>query len=137
VAGAAWSPNPPDNKLDAAGAAGRVDTLKGGECAYYYVTSLNDTSNPQFPVLGDAGVGAGTQSYTGVQTDKGGVWKGKKAIVIFVDGSGRAMTCDGVAAGPPPVTFVKRPGKDYNVTDNGQAATEEWLAAANLVLAPQ
>jgi prepilin-type N-terminal cleavage/methylation domain-containing protein len=137
VPGSAWSPNPPDNKVDAAGAAGRTDTLKQGECAYYYVAALTDTSNPQFPLVGDAGAAAGLQNYTTVQTDKGGVWKGKKAIVIFVDGSGRTMTCDGTQAGPPPVTFVKRPGKAYNITDTAQAATEGWLAAANLVLAPQ
>jgi prepilin-type N-terminal cleavage/methylation domain-containing protein len=137
VGGSAWSPNPPDNKIDAVGAAARVETLKAGECAYLYVTALNDTSNPQFPLLADAGTAGDVTVYTGVQSDKGGVWKGKRAAAILVDGSGRVMTCDGAAAGPPPVTFVKRPAKAYNIFDNTQAATEEWLTAANLRLAPE
>lgn len=138
VAGSAWSPNPPDNKLDAAGAAGRADTLKAGECAYYYVTALSDTSNPQFPLVGDAGAAAGLQTYTNVQTSPGGVWKGKKTIIVFVDGSGRVMTNDGGVA-TPAATFVKRPGQAYNITDNtgaGGTGGDDWLAPANFVLAP-
>jgi prepilin-type N-terminal cleavage/methylation domain-containing protein len=139
VAGSSWSPNPPNNVIDAAGAAGRTNTLAAGECAYYYITALNDTSNPQFPLLGDAGAAAGLQTYTNVETNPGGVWKGKKAIVIFVDGSGRVMTCDGGVA-TPTATFVLRPGQAYNITDNTGATgtgADEWLAPANLVLAPE
>jgi prepilin-type N-terminal cleavage/methylation domain-containing protein len=135
VAGSAWSPNPPDNKIDPAGAGGRTDTLKAGECAYYYISGLTDTSNPQFPLLGDAGKAAGKQEYTNVQTDKGGVWKGKKAIIAFVDGSGRPMTVDDQTV--VTASFVKRPGQAYNITDNAQPATEGWLGTANLVLVPQ
>lgn len=138
VPGSAWSPNPPDNKIDAAGAAGRADTLKAGECAYYYITALTDTSNPQFPLVGDAGKAAGLQDYTNVQTDKGGVWKGKKAIIAFVDGSGRVMTVDDQTN--LTASFVKRPGQAYNITDNtGAAGTggDDWLAPANFVLSPE
>jgi prepilin-type N-terminal cleavage/methylation domain-containing protein len=137
VAGSAWSPNPPDNKIDPVGSAARVDTLKAGECGYLYVTALNDTSNPQFPLLADAGTVADVTVYTGVQSDKGGIWKGKRAAIILVDGSGRVLTCDGAAAGPPPVTFVKRQAKAYNIFSNTEAAGEEWLTAANLRLAPE
>jgi prepilin-type N-terminal cleavage/methylation domain-containing protein len=127
-----WCPSPPDNTMDAATDIARVDTLKAGECGYYYVTALVDTANPQFPLLGDAGAAEGVQEYTNVQTDKGGVWKGKKAVVIFVDGSGQVMTCNNQAT--PTATFVTRPGQAYNITDN---TATDWLATANLVLVPQ
>jgi prepilin-type N-terminal cleavage/methylation domain-containing protein len=135
VGGSAWSPNPPDNKLDAAGAAGRTETLKVGECGYLYVTALNDTSNPQFPLLADAGTVGDVTKYTNVQSDKGGLWRGKRAVIVFVDGSGRVMTVDDQAV--LTASFVKRPAKAYNILDNTQLPVEEWLSAANLRLPPE
>jgi len=138
VGGSAWSPNPPDNKLDAPTDAARVETLKQGECAYEYITSLNDTSNPQFPLVMDAGTvtGEGAATYTNIQSDKGGLWRGKKAIVIFVDGSGQVATVNDQTVAT--TSFVKRPGHAYNISDNGAStATDPWLAAANLRLSPQ
>ena len=135
VGGSAWSPTVADNKIDPGGSAARADTLKAGECGYMYITALNDTSNPQFPVLADAGTAADVTTYTNVQSDKGGIWRGKRAVVIFVDGSGRVMTVDDQAA--PAASFIKRPAHAYNIFDNGQAASEEWLAAANLRLPPE
>src|SRR5262249_33685366 len=55
VPGSGWCPNPPDNIIDPAGSPGRTNTLKQGECGYEYVTALNDTANPQFPLVTDAG----------------------------------------------------------------------------------
>jgi prepilin-type N-terminal cleavage/methylation domain-containing protein len=135
VGGSAWSPNPPNNTIDPGGSAARTDTLAAGECAYLYVTSLNDTSNPQFPLLADAGTAADVTEYTNVQSDPGGIWKGKRAVIIFVDGSGRVMTVDDQTT--PTAAFVKRPARAYNIFDNTQPSTEEWLAAANLRLAPE
>src|SRR5437773_2870436 len=51
VAGSAWSPNAADNIVDQTAGG---SSLVAGENAYAYVTGLNDTSNPQFPLLGDA-----------------------------------------------------------------------------------
>jgi prepilin-type N-terminal cleavage/methylation domain-containing protein len=137
VGGSAWSPNPPDNKLDLPTDTGRTETLKAGECAYEYITAQNDTSNPQFPLVMDAGtaLGEGDVTYTNLQSNKGGIWKAKKAIVIFVDGSGQIMTVNDQTA--PAASFVTRPGHAYNISNNAQAAAEEWLAAANLRLPPQ
>src|SRR5712691_5754716 len=99
VGGSVWSPSD-DNKLDAPGASARVETLKDGECGYAYVLGLNDTSNPQFPLVADAFVAGATApwQYTTDKTIKGGVWGGIRAIVIFVDGSGKVMKCDDTAA---------------------------------------
>jgi prepilin-type N-terminal cleavage/methylation domain-containing protein len=137
VAGSAWCPNPPDNKLDPSDAITRTDTLKATECGYAYVTALTDTANPQFPLIADGGteLAQGPTTYTNVQSAKGGVWKGKKAIIIFVDGSGSAMTCNDQTNAT--ASFVTRPGHAYNVTDNTQVnANDPWLSATNLILPP-
>jgi prepilin-type N-terminal cleavage/methylation domain-containing protein len=137
VGGSAWSPNPPNNILDPSTATSRTDTLATGECGYEYITALNDTSNPQFPLVMDAGIATGEANveYTNVQSANGGIWKGKKAIVIFVDGSGTVMTVNNQANAT--AAFVTRPGHTYNISDNGaSSSTDPWLDAANLRLPP-
>ena len=62
-----------------------------------YVTGLSDTSNSRWPLLAD-GFLAGSTSDPKYSVDEGvpgGVWKGKKAVVIRVDGSG---TVEGLVA---------------------------------------
>jgi prepilin-type N-terminal cleavage/methylation domain-containing protein len=138
VGGSAWCPNPPNNILDAAGSAARVNTLAQGECGYEFITGLTDTSNPQFPLLCDAGTAAaeGDVLYTNVQSNPGGIWKGKKAVMIFVDGSGSVMVVNNQVS--QVASFVTRPGHVYNITSNASGtAVDPWLAAANLRLPPQ
>jgi prepilin-type N-terminal cleavage/methylation domain-containing protein len=128
VAGSAWSPNGADNNLGTDQTTGtRVNTLANGECGYLYITNLNDTSNPQYPVVADGGILAGNPTYTNIQTAQGGVWKGKKTVIIFVDGSGRVMTNDDQTV--PTASFVKRPANTYNILDanGGAAATDPWV----------
>jgi prepilin-type N-terminal cleavage/methylation domain-containing protein len=138
IGGSAWSPNPPDNILDPPTATARADTLKVGECGYEYIAGQNDTSNPQFPLIMDGGTAAGEANvtYTNVQSDKGGIWRGKKAIVIFVDGSGQVSTVNDQALAT--ASFVKRPGHSYNISDNtASTGTDPWLSTGNLRLPPQ
>jgi type II secretory pathway pseudopilin PulG len=136
VLGSAWSPTPPDNRLDAAGSAERTDTVRQGECAYLYVTGLNKISNPEFPLVADAGTAEDVTVYTNIQHEKGGVWRGKKAIILFVDGSGRIMAVDDRAN--PAAAFVKRPGHAYNIFDtSASTADDSWLSSANLILPPE
>jgi hypothetical protein len=123
--------------LDPSTAVTRSDTLATSECGYEYITALNDTSNPQFPLVMDAGTAAGEAdvTYTNVQSDKGGLWKGKKAVIIFVDGSGQVATVNDQTA--PTASFVRRPGHTYNISDNTIAdPNDPWLATANLRLPP-
>ena len=85
----------------------------------------------------DAGIAAGDADveYTNVQSDKGGLWKGKKAIVIFVDGSGQVATVNDQAN--PNASFVRRPGHSYNISNNAQVdPNDPWLSTANLRLPP-
>jgi len=141
VPGSAWSAGD-DNSLDLVlnQSGGQTypqatqdnTTLAQNEVGYAYVTDLNDTSNPQMPLICDAFTTA-TTTYTNDKTVAGGVWGGTKAIVIFVDGSGRVMKTDGGAVG---ATFVQRPGRTYNIVDNTQAVAEAWLGSANLILNP-
>ena len=139
VGGSKWSKGTPDNKIDASGAGARTFTLAAGENAYLYVLGLNDTSNPQFPLLADAVIGntaAAPYQYTVDQNTAGGVWKGRRAIVVFVDGSGRVMTCDDVAA--PLLPTIYRPGQTTDsIFQNSTDATVTWLVnATNVILNP-
>jgi type II secretory pathway pseudopilin PulG len=142
VAGSAWSNNGVDNSLDAVfGVTGGnvyppgpdVTTLAQGEVGYSYITSLNDTSNPQFPLLCDGWTTA-TTTYTNNKTLTGGVWGGQRAIVIFVDGSGQVMKCNNQAVAT--ATYPTRPAHAYSIFDNGQPPAELWLTAGNLRLNP-
>ena len=136
VPGSAWSPSPPDNTLDPAGSAERTDTLRQGECAYLYVTGLNEASNPEFPLVADAGTAEDVTVYTNVRSQKGGLWRGRKVIVLFVDGSGRIVSVD--VRTNPAARFVKRPGHAYNIFDNSASTSDDsWLSSANLVLPPE
>ena len=131
VPGSIWSTSA-DNKLDPAGSPARVDTLKDGECGYAFIMGLNDTSNPQFPLVADGFVNGAAPPWTYAtdKTIKGGVWGGKKAVVIFVDGSGQVMTCNDVAA--PATPTVYRPGQA--VDSIFEASTDPnvtWLNTAN------
>jgi hypothetical protein len=137
VGGSAWSPNPPNNILDPSTATGRTDTLATGECGYEYVSALNDTSNPQFPLIMDAGTSTSEANvtYTNVQTNRGGIWKGKKAIVIFVDGSGAVQGVNDQSNAT--ASFVKRPGHSYNISANNESTNNDpWLSTSNLRLPP-
>jgi type II secretory pathway pseudopilin PulG len=132
----AWSLAPPDNKLDPDGSAERVETLKQGECAYLYVTGLNDASSPDFPLIADAGTAEEVTVYTKVNNQRGGVWRGKRAIILFVDGSGRIMVVDDRT--DPTAAFVRRPGHRYNIFDNSASTSDDpWLTPANIVLPPE
>jgi prepilin-type N-terminal cleavage/methylation domain-containing protein len=136
VPGSAWTPNPADNVLDDATAAARAETLEGSsggtggasnpECSYSYVVNLTDTSNPAFPLVAD-GFSTGTPlAYDTNKANKGGVWEGKKAIVIFADASGQIMKCNTTT-----YTVNRADGTNYFATGNAN-----WLDATNLTLNP-
>ena len=73
-------------------AAGAVTVLNAGENEWAYVINLSDTSNTTLPLLADGFSGGSSPDtscvYVTDETQKGGVWKGKKAVVIRVDISG-------------------------------------------------
>ncbi len=138
VGGSHWSRGTADNALDAAGTGTRTLTLAPGENAYLYVLGLNDTSNPSFPLLADAVIDPAAAPYA-YATDKnvaGGVWGGRRSIVIFVDGSGKVMTCDDVAVPANPTIY--RPGQTTDsIFENSTDPAVTWLNnAVNVILNP-
>jgi prepilin-type N-terminal cleavage/methylation domain-containing protein len=83
-----WTAVPPDEIFSDSG-----DTLKGGENAYAYVGNLTDTSNPSFPIVADGFAATSPGTYTSDEAARGGIWKGKQAIVVRVDTSGTVEKC--------------------------------------------
>lgn len=88
VAKSAWTPVTPDENTRQP-----ADTLKAGENHWAYVPLLTDTSNPNFPLLAD-GFSTTVGVYSNKQTEKGGVWSGKRAIIVKADQSGSIEKVD-------------------------------------------
>ncbi len=81
---------PPDNRIGTTtggGQGGRA--LDRGENGWGYVAGLSDTSNARWPLIAD---GAPAGVYDTDESKPGGVWRGKKAILIRVDISGSVET---------------------------------------------
>ena len=83
-------------KKSGAAAVNGDDPLPADTNQWAYVTGLTDTSNSRWPLLADGftpdSATGGDPSYSLLETDAGGVWRGKKAVVIRVDGSGTVET---------------------------------------------
>ena len=140
VPGSAYTPNNPDNKIDNAVAGGaqtaRQFTLAAGENNFAYVSNLTDTSTPTFPLIADGFVkgNPGTGAYTASKSNCGGVWRGKKAIVVFCDASGQVMA---VSTSGATANKIARPagGTGATLFDN-TSADGTWLSSTNLILNP-
>ncbi len=95
LAGSGWSPTVPDENTALA-----ANRLEAGTNNYAYMFGLTDTMNPSYPLLFDAPM-AGTAAAPVYSTDPatpGGVWKGKRAVVIRSDNSGTLETTAFVSA---------------------------------------
>ncbi len=116
-----FTPAKPDDNITSAD-----DRLKTGENHFAYVLGLGTTSNSTFPLLADGFASESDHTYVKDETAKGGVWKGKVAIVIRADQSG----------------IVEKLGNDMRVhggPDDGDlfASRAEWLGADNTVVNPK
>jgi prepilin-type N-terminal cleavage/methylation domain-containing protein len=131
TSGSAYTPGNPDNKLDAADASARVETLKAGENSFAYVAGLTDTSNPTFPLLADGFMTSNPGKYTKDKSKTGGVWSGKKAVVVFCDASGQIMAVNSATQKiPRPSGGTGATLFDNNSTDGS------WLSSSNEILNP-
>lgn len=131
ISGSAYSPGNPDNKLDPSGAGTRTDTLKKGENNFAYVSGLTDTSNPTFPLVADGFIAGSPGKYATNKAQPGGVWSGKKAIVVFCDSSGQIMKVD---TSTQTVQRTDSSGAKVNMF----LPAADWIdAAANPVLNPE
>lgn len=127
----AFTPVPPDEKIDNPSTDTAVDTLRAGENHWAYVLNLTDTSNASLPLVADGFADAAGHTYVTDETVKGGVWKGKAAIVIRADISGKVekTKLNGATS-----QVIGNPNNG-DLFDNSGIAN--WLGAANIVVNPQ
>jgi prepilin-type N-terminal cleavage/methylation domain-containing protein len=78
--------------------------LQRGENHWAYVAGLSSTSKSNLPLIVDHTNGSGY--YTNKENTLGGTWKGTKAVVIAVDGSGAQVKL----LGKGDRHFIPRPG---------------------------
>jgi len=102
------------------------DPLPVNTNQWAYVSGLSDTSNSRWPLLADGFVPGSTSDpkYSKDEGAPGGVWKGKKAIVIRVDGSGTTETLVGLK--------VKRTESDNENAFKPAANADEGSASGKI-----
>jgi prepilin-type N-terminal cleavage/methylation domain-containing protein len=94
-----------------------------GESDWVYVRGLKDSANSQWPLLANA-FSPGTTTYVSDQSQKGGVWRGTDAVVIWAGGSAEIVETKVKSA----AYFVKRPDKPTSnafETDDGYLSGED------------
>jgi prepilin-type N-terminal cleavage/methylation domain-containing protein len=127
-----WSDVTPDERVDNPPQQNATETLKKGENHWAYVLNLTDTSNPAFPLIADGfveGSTPGDPTYTDKEDQKGGVWRGKKAVVIRADTSGTLENVDRA-------TFtVQR--RTSSGKDNLFKSSDDWLGASQTAVNPK
>jgi prepilin-type N-terminal cleavage/methylation domain-containing protein len=92
VAGSGWSPILPDENTTP-----MTNRLEASVNNYAYMFGLTDTDNPNYPLVFDAPM-TGVTTYSTDSATAGGVWKGKKAVVVHPDVSGTVETTAVVTA---------------------------------------
>ena len=126
-----FTPKQPDENT----ATGQV--LKAGENHFAYVTNLTDTSNPAFPLVADGFAAVGNDpAWTAVEDAKGGVWKGKKAIVLRVDQSAEILTL-GTATSAMPYKAARPGSTTKNLFAPDPDPANPWLSVNQKVLNPE
>ena len=129
LAKSAWSPTVPDEKTAAA-----ADRLEAKTNNFAYMFGLNDTDNPNYPLVFDAPMAAAT-TYSTSPAVAGGVWKGKKAVVIHVDTSGTLENTTFVSA--TTYNIMGKTGQTATANILVPNATNSWMdPAANTLLYP-
>jgi hypothetical protein len=131
LAKSAWSPNIPDENMTAP-----TDRCEASSNNYAYEMGLTEISNPSFPLVADApNTGDTSGVYSTDPVANGGVWKGKRAIVVRCDMSGTVEK--GTITGG--TSIVKGPtGGTTGDTDIFAANGTTWLSATgNSLLLPQ
>ncbi len=114
-----------------AAAAGAPTTLGAAENEWAYVLGLTDTSNSLWPLIASGFAAPATGTYTAAEASPGGVWKGKNAIVIRCDISGKVERLVGLT--------VQRgdsdPGNAF-IYAAAAGTRPEWLTSTAAVLNP-
>ncbi len=102
--------------------------LRPGENSYAYIRGLTNISDGSWPLMANAFAGSGgiVSSPIYAATGPGGVFQGRKCIVIRVDGSAE----NGLKPNPNASFVVNRPGTSQNFFVATTDATDPWLTGA-------
>jgi len=125
-------------KRGGGGGGDAASRLEAGDNEWAYVVGLSDTSNASFPLLADGFATGSTSSpyYVADEALPGGVWKGKKAVVIRVDISGNVETTyrRGQAGSGTAKYTVKRSNDEptKNAFDPDPTGNPPWLSGADV-----
>ena len=126
------SANPPNEQKDNPPIDPPVLTLASGQNEWAYVLGLNDSSEPDAPILADGFASPQSHTYVKDQSQKGGVWKGQKSIIAHADGSAVIAPVDQATMMVLGPNGGSSPG-DIFTTANG---SNGWLGTANVVVNP-
>ena len=130
----AYQTRTPDNVIDANFSISHPKTLQAGENVYGYMSQLSDASNPACPLVFD-GPATVAGYYAQKPADRGGVWSGQKAIVVYLDNHG---TIENLDQANPMQPFVKTKNADGSQDVNALSNTANpTLSTTNLVLLPE
>ena len=124
IEGSAWcNPTKPDENITPG------NMLAAGENGFAYVEGLSTTSNGNLPLVADGFKEGQPGVYTSDVKAKGGVWRGKVAVVVRVDGSGALEQLN-------PTDFKVYGHTTSNTRDDIFAPAPGWLEPKNKPLNP-
>ena len=123
VAKSAFTPKPPDEKFKNSG-----ETLESGENHFAYVLGCTTTSPATWPLIADGFASDSSHTYSKVESEKGGVWKGKKAIVLRCDNSGTVEQVN---------KQLKVPGNPNGNDLFDNSGIEGWMGTNNKTVNPK
>jgi len=95
--------------------------LPAGTNHFAYVPGLNETSPPAWPLIADGFADAEAGEYIDTTGVQGGLWKGKAAIVVRVDGSAKVENLS------PKFEVLDYAGGDSKTNIFLQSDTNKWL----------
>ena len=119
----AFTPKPPDEKFKNSG-----EILSSEENHFAYVLGLSTTSPATWPLIADGFKSEGDHTYSKVESEKGGVWKGKKAIVLHCDNSGSIEQLN---------KNLKVPGNPDGTDLFDNSGKEGWMGTNNKTVNPK
>lgn len=129
----AYQTKTPDNAYEATFAQSHGKTLFAGENVYAYMTNLSDASNPSCPLVFDAPSSA-SGTYDTKPANRGGVWSGQKAVVVYIDNHGAVETLN---QSTPTTPFVACKDASGNNDVNALGQQNPNLGTTNLVVLPE
>jgi prepilin-type N-terminal cleavage/methylation domain-containing protein len=119
------------------GRTGGGQTLGNEENAWAYLTEMTDTSNGRWPLIVTAPT-QGSKTYTNLESEKGGLWRGEYAIVIRCDISASADKTRREGGQDSKTSFIKRDDEPTkNALQFDDSSNPPWLRSDSKILYPK